>query len=228
MQVDGILFDFGGTLDGDGLHWLDRFYALYLQLGFSSPREAIRAAFDFAEAEALRDSAMQTAGLGEMVKRHVRWQFAKLEIDDPEARHALGEKFVENVRVGANANAALLQDLAQRGLRLGVISNGCGNTDVLCNELDYARYLSVVLDSKHVGLSKPDPQFFKRAAEAMELPPERLLMVGDSLERDIRPAKEIGMQTAWLNPNRSISDSAADVQLTRLAELRELLRVSSV
>ena len=228
MQIDGILFDFGGTLDGDGVHWLDRFCALYPRFGISLEREPVRTAFDFAEAEAARDTAMQTAGLREMIDRHVRWQFAKLAIDNPAARCALAAEFAENVRVAAYANATLLHDLAQHGLRLGVISNGCGNTAVLCDELGYGPYLTIVLDSKRVGLSKPDLRFFARAAEEMVLQPGRLLMVGDSLERDIRPAKQIGMHTAWLNPNRSISDSAADFRLSRLAELRDLVLGSPV
>ncbi|MFL6528482.1 MAG: HAD family hydrolase [Chthoniobacterales bacterium] len=221
MQIDGILFDFGGTLDGDGLHWLDRFCALYPRLGFSFERETIRAAFDFAEAEAARDHAMQTTGLQEMVQRHVRSQFAKLAIDNPEARRALVTEFAENVRRAAHRNASLLQELSQRGLRLGVISNGCGNTAVLCDELGYSPYLATVLDSQRVGLSKPDPQFFSRASQEIGLPPARLLMVGDSLERDIRPAKQIGMRTAWLNPNHDAGEKAADIQISRLAELRD-------
>ena len=228
MQIDGILFDFGGTLDGDGLHWLDRFCALYRQFGFSLQRETIRAAFDFAEAEASQNGGMETAGLQEMVQRHVRSQFAKLAIDNPEARRGLAAKFAENMRVAAHSNMTLLQELAQRGLRLGVISNGCGNTAVLCDELGYSPYFTIVLDSHCVGLSKPDPRFFARAAKQIGLQPSRLLMVGDSLERDIRPAKQIGMRTAWLNPDRSMSDSAADFHLGRLADLRDLALTSSI
>lgn len=227
MEIDGILFDFGGTLDGDGLHWLDRFCALYSRFGMALEREAIRAGFDAAEAEALRDAAMRTARLEQMVERHVRFQFASLRVENPDAEHAVVAEFVSNVRAAADANAELLRELAQHGLRLGVISNGCGNTAVLCDELGYAPYLSVVLDSQRIGLSKPDPRFFSRAAEEIGSPPQRTLMVGDSLARDIRPAKQLGMHTAWLNPNRSIRDSAVDFRLGRLAELRDVVLSSA-
>lgn len=228
MQLDGILFDFGGTLDGDGLHWLDRFCALYSRFGLELQREAIRAGFDAAEAEALRDEAMRTARLDEMVQRHVRFQFANLGIENPETEAKLVAEFVADVRAAANANARLLHDLAEHGLRLGVVSNGCGNTAVLCDELGYSAHLALVLDSQRIGLSKPDPRFFRRAAEEIGLEPNRLLMVGDSLERDIRPAKRIGMHTAWLNPSKSASDAAADFQLRRLAELRDVVLKSRV
>jgi putative hydrolase of the HAD superfamily len=228
MEIDGILFDFGGTLDGDGLHWLDRFCELYARFGFALGREAIRAGFDAAEAEALRDNTMRTARLDEMVQRHVRFQFGSLRIEEPEREQQVVAEFVAQVRAAANANANLLRELAAHGLRLGVVSNGCGNTAVLCEELGYSPHLAVVLDSQRVGLSKPDPRFFGRAAEEIGIEPTRLLMVGDSLERDIRPAKKIGMQTAWLNPNSRATDAAADFQLSRLTELRDLVFASTI
>ena len=48
-MIRAILFDMGGTLDGDGLHWLERFLALYEAFGVELPRESIRDAFDEAE-----------------------------------------------------------------------------------------------------------------------------------------------------------------------------------
>lgn len=222
-EIHGILFDFGGTLDGDGLHWLDRFCALYSRFGLALEREAIRAGFDAAEAEALRDVAMRTARLDEMVQRHVRFQFAQLGIDKAETEQNVVDEFVGQVRSAAATNAGLLRDLKDRGLRLGVISNGCGNTAVLCDELGYSPHLAFVLDSQSVGLSKPDPRFFSRAAEEMGVDPPHVLMVGDSLERDIRPAKQIGMQTAWLVADKTRADRAADFQLKRLADLRAIL-----
>jgi HAD superfamily hydrolase (TIGR01509 family) len=228
MEIDGILFDFGGTLDGDGLHWLDRFCELYSRFGLAVKREAIRAGFDAAEADALRDETMRTARLDEMVQRHVRFQFANLRIQDAEKEREIAAEFAADVRAAAIANATLLRELAAHQLRLGVVSNGCGNTAVLCEELGYSPHLAVVLDSQRVGLSKPDPRFFGRAAEEIGIEPTRLLMVGDSLERDIRPAKKIGMQTAWLNPNSRATDAATDFQLSRLTELRDLVFASTI
>jgi hypothetical protein len=53
-MIRAILFDMGGTLDGDGLHWLDRFAALCGR-GVALPRETLRAAFDEAERRAAVD-----------------------------------------------------------------------------------------------------------------------------------------------------------------------------
>jgi putative hydrolase of the HAD superfamily len=130
--------------------------------------------------------------------------------------------------VSAADNVRLLADLSARGLRLGVVSNGCGNVDVLCAELGYAPYLSVVVDSRRAGLYKPDPAIFIYAAAKMERRPSNVMMVGDSFDRDVRPAKSIGMMTAWLEgpaPRTCPDPSLADVRLRHLAELPGMLEM---
>src|SRR5262249_25746633 len=109
-----------------------------------------------------------------------------------------------------------------RGFRLGVISNGCGNTAVLCEELGFAPYLEIILDSTEVRLRKPDTKFFIQAAEALQLEPSEIVMIGDSMERDIQPARSLGMRTAWVTTaGNEIAE--ADAILHSLGELIDLL-----
>ena len=84
-MIRAVLFDMGGTLDGDAGHWLDRFAALYADVGLSLPRERVRSAFDDAERRAAVDDVIATANLNVMVDRHVGWQLAYLAAD-PEVR----------------------------------------------------------------------------------------------------------------------------------------------
>ena len=233
-MIRAILFDMGGTLDGDGLHWLDRFAALYEGAGVRLPREVLRAAFDHAEALSAMDEVIATASLEQMIDRHVGWQLAQLHargVDMPgdlDVRRRLVDAFVAPVRAAAAENVGLLADLTARGLRLGVVSNGCGNVDVLCDELGYSPYLSVVVDSRRAGLYKPDPAIFIYAAAKMEMRPLNVMMVGDSFDRDVRPAKSIGMMTAWLEgpaPRSCPDPSLADVRLRHLAELPSMLEM---
>ena len=44
-DLKACLFDFGGTLDSDGVTWQDRFYAPYEKHGIQVDREAFRQAF---------------------------------------------------------------------------------------------------------------------------------------------------------------------------------------
>jgi putative hydrolase of the HAD superfamily len=231
-MIRAVLFDMGGTLDGDGVHWLDRFVALYGEAGVRLPRETLRTAFDHAEARSATDEAMATASLDAMVERHVGWQIEQLSHRGFEAPDGLFRRLVDGfvmpVREAAAANVHLLASLSAHGLRLGVVSNGCGNVDVLCAELGYAPLLSIIVDSRRAGLYKPDPAIFIYAAAKMELRPSSVLMVGDSFDRDVRPAKSIGMMTAWLEgpAARVCPDPAlADIRLRRLAELPTMLEM---
>jgi putative hydrolase of the HAD superfamily len=225
-MLRAILFDMGGTLDGDGLHWLERFERLYADAGVLLPHGTLRAAFDEAERQAAVDEAITTADLEGMVDRHVGWQLQHLSLDDPRLRRALVACFVKPVRDTAHANARLLACLKARGLQLGVVSNGCGNVDRLCEDLGYSSFLSIVVDSRRVGLYKPDPAIYVYASARLGLAPSSIMMVGDSFDRDVRPAKAVGMQTAWLEgpAARDCPDRAlADVSLRALADLPEAL-----
>src|SRR5437879_12351808 len=91
--VQAVLFDMGGTLDGDGLHWLDRFAALYADAGVRLPRERLRSAFDAAEAQAAVDDAIASAHLDAMVGKHVAWQLAHLDLESRSEERRVGKEW---------------------------------------------------------------------------------------------------------------------------------------
>ena len=225
-MIRAILFDMGGTLDGDGQHWLERFVALYREFGVDLPRERLRGAFDEAERQSAKNEEIASADFRQMIQLYVKWQLAHLDLKNRTLEHNLTVGFTAPVRAAAAANVRLLAELAERGFDLGVVSNGCGNVEALCVDFGYAPFLSVIVDSRRAGISKPDPAIFSFAAEQLGREPETILMVGDSFERDVVPAKEIGMKTAWLEgapPRRCPDLSVLDFRLRRLADLPALL-----
>jgi putative hydrolase of the HAD superfamily len=229
--IHAILFDMGGTLDGDGVHWLDRFVALYEDFGAEFPRDAIRRAFDEAERQSALDNDIASSDLAQMIALHVRWQLAHLGLKDPKLERHLIDGFVEPVREAAAANTQLLASLVARGLKLGVVSNGCGNVEKLCTDFGYKPYLSVIVDSRRVRLYKPDPAIFLHAAEKLGGDPGSMMMVGDSFDRDVRPAKKAGMKTAWLEGSAARecpNPSLVDLHLRTLADLPAALVATSL
>ena len=222
-MIRAILFDMGGTLDGDGLHWLDRFVALYRSFGVTLPRETLRGAFDEAERRANLDLTIASANFRQMIELYVGWQLAHLDLTNARLKEDLITGFSAPVRQAVAANMQLLAELVERGFELGVVSNGCGNVEKLCADFGYAPFLSVIVDSRRVGLFKPDPAIFVHAAEKLGREPGEILMVGDSFDRDVRPAKKIGMKTAWIEgvePRDCPQASLVDVRLRALADLR--------
>ncbi|PYI94560.1 MAG: hypothetical protein DME97_00875 [Verrucomicrobia bacterium] len=226
-----ILFDMGGTLDGDGLHWQDRFVALYRSFGVELPRESLREAFDAAERKAVVDETIGSSNLSQMTELYVKWQLAHLGLQDQELQRHLVEGFVTPMRATTAENAQLLATLAERGFELGVVSNGCGNVETLCADFGFAPFLSVIVDSRRVGFCKPDPAIFRYAAEKLGCDPGTILMVGDSFERDVVAAKKVGMKTAWVEgarPRECPDPSLVDLHLRRLADLPAALANASM
>jgi putative hydrolase of the HAD superfamily len=230
-MIRAIFFDMGGTLDGDGLHWLERFCALYRTFGVELPRESIRRAFDEAERKSAVDENIASSNLAQMIELHVKWQLEHLGLKNPKLEQHLVDGFIAPVREAATENARLLATLNERGFDMGVVSNGCGNVERLCDDLGFAPYLSVIVDSRRVGLFKPDPAIFRYAAEKIGGDSGSMMMVGDSFERDVWPAKKAGMKTAWLQgaaPRECPDPSMVDLHLHRLADLPTAMSAASL
>jgi putative hydrolase of the HAD superfamily len=215
----------GGTLDGDGEHWLDRFARLYADAGVELPREVIHKGFDHAERRAAVDEAIVTADFDTLVRQHLLWQAEVHGMHDPALHDRMAGAFLQPIREAGDRNRPILSRLNAAGLRLGVVSNACGNAAVLCDDLGYSPYLSCVIDSRVVGVAKPDVAIYELALGSLQLPPATVMMVGDSYERDIVPAHGLGLQTAWLTtaPAHHQSHGDADAVIGSLAELVPLL-----
>src|SRR5689334_14843655 len=117
LQIDmisAILFDFGGTLDSDGQHWLDRFYRIYEQIGLSHiPQARIKEAFYWADAQLEKNPAIQKAGFREMMTQHVHHQFEKLALKDPTRESEAAMAFARPSEKILHRNRHLLEKLHQ-------------------------------------------------------------------------------------------------------------------
>jgi putative hydrolase of the HAD superfamily len=120
-------------------------------------------------------------------------------------------------------SAAVLRTLSTTH-RLAVVSDLWALPEHWDGEFDRAGMDGVFetrVFSSSIGCIKPSPIPFRRALDAMRLSAERALFVGDSLERDIRPAKALGMGTVWVSGNGN--DPAADRRVASIAELLDLM-----
>ncbi|HEY7668194.1 MAG TPA: HAD family hydrolase [Actinomycetota bacterium] len=90
-----------------------------------------------------------------------------------------------------------LRELAD-AYRLGIVANQPSAVREALERDGVARFIELWNVSADVGLEKPDPRLYARAVAAAEVPAERTAMVGDRLDRDIRPARDAGMRTVWV------------------------------
>jgi putative hydrolase of the HAD superfamily len=220
----GILFDFGGTLDAAGRTWPDRFAHVYREIGVDVPADLLRTACGFATRSAFATPALAGVDLAGTIDFHVRFQLQSLALEDAAVAREVARRFLAESAAALADSRALLARWSER-FALGVVSNFYGNLDRILADAGIAPYLTAVLDSTVVGVSKPEPSIFARALEQLGVAPGHVLFVGDSLTKDIAPARRAGMRTAWLCGSEQPPDPAvADVYLATLADLEPLLR----
>lgn len=94
----------------------------------------------------------------------------------------------------------VLADLAARGLRLAVVSNSNGSVEAILREVGLRGYLDAVVDSTVVGIEKPDPRIFHRAAEALGVEPGEAVHIGDLYSVDVLGARTAGCHAILLDP----------------------------
>lgn len=99
--------------------------------------------------------------------------------------------------------APMLLELEGMGLRLGAYSNA--TTDVLMqtlvDDLGLRAWLDPVLTSAETRIRKPDPAAFAPILAEWGLPPDEVVMVGDTLGADILGARRAGMRSVYF-PSR--------------------------
>ena len=92
----------------------------------------------------------------------------------------------------------ILKYLKNLGYKLGVIANQSFGTAERLNQWTLLQYIDVVAASAELGVAKPDSAIFQKAFEIAGCTAEEAVMIGDRLDNDIVPAKNLGMRTVWV------------------------------
>jgi putative hydrolase of the HAD superfamily len=218
--IEAVLFDFGGTLDADGVRWAVRFHASYRAAGGGRELAEFEMVFRDTDRHLLLIPGIERLGFRAMINAQTRLLLALL----PDGAQLNGEQiaadFHDRALIVVRRNAAMLDRLAARW-PLGVVSNFSGNLERCLEELDLMRYFRVALDSAVVGREKPDPHLFELARSSLASGAAGTWMVGDNPEADIRPALKLGMKGCWLAaPDRPLpAGLAPTARITRLTDL---------
>jgi HAD superfamily hydrolase (TIGR01549 family) len=197
-----LLFDFGGTLDADGIPWKERVFRLFRGEGLVTATDVFDPAF-YAADDALIGAVPPTLSFEATVNELCQGIARRLEspVTDGIAGR-LAARFLADSSAHLRANGPLLGRLAER-YRLGVVSNFYGNLARVCEDTGIDRYFDVLVDSACVGHRKPEPAIFHHALDALGVAPEAALFVGDSLHRDMAGARRVGIPHIWLTPDAS-------------------------
>lgn len=224
--MKAVLFDFGGTIDTDGVHWSETFWGYYERFGIGIAKADYERAFVAAETELGDIPVLKQATFYETLHKQLRLQFKFLKLDarDPRLQSMLDACY-RDVDGTIRKAREVIRLLAER-YRLAVVSNFYGNLETVCQEFEIYPYFTAVVDSVRVGLRKPDPAIWDLALKNLEVKAENSWAVGDSYERDVVPAKLLGCRTVWLKGKSwrmPATTDAADHTIQAFAELKGLL-----
>jgi len=120
----------------------------------------------------------------------------------------------------------VLEETKKLGVHVGLIANL--DTDYVNLQLKWLDLSCDIFDSittaEEVGARKPSPRIFNAALEKAGVEAKAAIMVGDSVERDIRGAKSMGMRTVLLD-TRMVKDeiAAADFVASDVPRLTKIL-----
>ncbi|TLY32274.1 MAG: HAD family hydrolase [Ignavibacteria bacterium] len=228
--MKAVLFDFGGTIDTDGIHWSEEFWEFYRRLGVLVGREEFEAAYLGIEKELADGASLGEMTFYETLRRQLSGQFKRLGLPegDPRLEKMLDACYAHVAGVIRKATP-LLEELSKR-FRLGIVSNFYGNLEAVCREFALNSYFTTLVDSAVVGMRKPDPRIWSLGVEKLGVLPGLTFVIGDSYERDIIPAKSLGCTTVWLKgKRRTLPPSTADADYTimSLGEVKRILLPAS-
>lgn len=82
--------------------------------------------------------------------------------------------------------------------KIGIIANQNPGTRERLEAWGLLKYIDLIVASAEEGVAKPDRRIFNIALERAGVAPEDTFMIGDRIDNDILPAKNIGMKTIWV------------------------------
>ena len=233
IMVNALIFDFGGTLDTHGDHWSKVIWRAYLQNGVLNESQAtdFREAYVFAE---------RTLGNGHIIRPNYTFKLTLdvklrlqleylithgvLDINEKmvfqNLHTQLHQQLYDDVWQTIRKSREVLIPLVSR-YPTALVSNFYGNMPMVLREFQLDRLFLHVVESAAVGIRKPDPTIFRLAIERLGIPPQKILVVGDSMKNDILPAKQCGCQTCWLKGDGwdDIIEDVSDYTITDIHQL---------
>lgn len=235
MEIKGILFDYGGTLDANGKHWAAIIWDLYQKKGVDIDQTIYESAYVYAERKMATSRLVHPAfNFQQVLEVKLLAQFDFLEnqgifIDRKLATAIALEGYL---LAGEHVEEAkgLLKEL-HRDVPMVMVSNFYGNLQTVLQDFAIDHYFDAIVESSVVGVRKPDPAIFQLGIDALGLPANQCVAIGDSYVKDIVPAKACGCQTVWLKgegwiDDQKVTDStAADYIISDMKELIAILKV---
>lgn len=107
------------------------------------------------------------------------------------------EKFLEKIELYAGFQD-VLEWLRSANIKIAICTDlTAGIQQQKIMKLGLDKYVDVLVTSEEVGYEKPDRRMFQLTLEKLQLKPDEAVMVGDSWNKDIQGAVNMGIKAIW-------------------------------
>lgn len=224
FDLDHTLWDF----DKNAEETLNELFSIYKfeQLGFSS-------ADVFIETYTRNNHQLWSQyHLGEIDKEYLRKSrfantFIELGVEPDLFPSRFEEDYIQLCPLKTNLFPDAIETLEylKEKYTLHLISNGfkeATKAKISNTNTNIQKYFSHIVISENVGVHKPHPDIFQYALEGANANKKTSIMIGDSIEADIRGAQSFGMDAILFNPNKINTPPDVKNEIVQLKELMEL------
>jgi putative hydrolase of the HAD superfamily len=116
-----------------------------------------------------------------------------------------------------------------RKYELGIISNGDLNQQSLkLEKMKIKQYFTDIITAGEAGISKPNIKLFNIACNRVNKQPKECYYIGDDLQADIIPCKDVGMNGIWLNRKKETLTINNIKMVYNLNDLREMASLRNI
>ena len=202
--IKGVIFDYGGTIDTNGIHWGEVIAEQYRLAGVEIDRDLYRNAYVHGERSLAKAPIITPEDtFHTLLRKKIAIQFKYLREQTPSQQFttALAERIADGcynkVKETLATSRAIVEQLSKQ-YPMVLVTNFYGNMPVVLKEFGLAGYFKSIVESSIVGIRKPDPALFALGVDALQLPAEEIVVIGDSYRKDIYPSSTLGCKTIWL------------------------------
>lgn len=235
-NIQGIIFDYGGTIDTNSCHWAEVLWSKYVEHGVPVSKEAFREAYVFGERSLAKYPFVRPDhNFHDVLSFKCKLQMEHLAGQ----RHLpLDEKLLCNyaklvadscydyVLEVLKSTRPVVEALAKK-YKLVLVSNFYGNIQTILKDFNLMDCFADIVESSVVGVRKPDPAIYQLGVDAMGYEADKVLVVGDSFSKDMVPAKKVGCKAVWLKGEgwggEVTDDSLPDAIITDMTQLLTLV-----
>ena len=203
ISAKGIIFDYGGTIDTNGIHWGEVIWAQYQLAQVNISKELFREAYVYGERTLAKKPIIQsTHTFHDLLEIKIKIQFDYLH---SQALQSVNNKKANIITKGCYSQVLetikttcnVVEEISKNRPTV-LVTNFYGNMPVVLKEFSLDKYFDTIVESSVVGIRKPDPRLFALGVKAIGLPAEDIVIIGDSYRKDIAPARSLGCKAVWL------------------------------